>query len=115
MSVDEMEPQELSEGDDDYDLDKDITKSQADLNYMMAGGEVDEPPDQISLSRYQHLLNDQVHTKIMEVLKETQLKFKLADFQLISLHVLGSKRNLVLISPTGSGKMLGKYASYLFS
>ena len=99
--------QEVSDDECDYDLD--ITKDQADLNYKMAGSEVDEPTDQICVSRYQQLmLNDNVHQKIMAVLEETHINFELADFQLISLHVLGSQRNLVLVSPTGSGKMLGK-------
>ena len=85
-----------------------ITKNKADFNYKMAGTDVPEPPDEISVAKYQHLmLNDEVHQKIMEVLAETRLTFQLSDFQLISLHVLGNKKNLILISPTGSGKMLG--------
>ena len=72
--------------------------------------DVPEPPDEISTTKYQHLmLNDQVHLRIMEVLAETRITFPLSDFQLVSLHVLGNKLNLILISPTGSGKMLGKY------
>ena len=90
----------------------DISKAEADANYNMAGDEVEEQADQISLSRYQHLLSDKVHNAIMEVLEETKIKFRLADFQLVSLHVLGSQRNLVLISPTGSGKMLGNFQYY---
>jgi Lhr-like helicase len=53
------------------------------------------------------MLSDHVHQKIMEVLSETNITLKLADFQLVSLHVLGNQQNLVLVSPTGSGKMLG--------
>ena len=85
-----------------------ISKEKAGHNYEIAGTIVDEPPDDISLVNHEYLLNDAVHLLIMEVLEETKLNFKLADFQMLSLHVLGSKRNLVLISPTGSGKMLGK-------
>ena len=80
-----------------------ISKEKAGHNYEIAGTVVD-----ISLVNHEYLLNDAVHVIIMEVLEETKLNFKLADFQMLSLHVLGSKRNLVLISPTGSGKMLGK-------
>ena len=85
-----------------------IDKEKAEQNYSEAGTLVDEPNDEISLEKYQHLLCDPVHGKIMEVLHETKLPFNLSDFQLLSLHVLGSKRNLMLISPTGSGKMLGE-------
>ena len=85
-----------------------ISKEEADRNYDIAGTEVDEPNDEISLEHHPHLLNDDVHQLILEVLEDTKLSFKLADFQLLSLHVLGSCNNLVLISPTGSGKMLGE-------
>ena len=98
-----------SESEEETFQDLAISQAKADFNYMMAGGEVEEPPDDISIAKYQHLmLNDAVHMKIMEVLDDTKIKFKLSDFQLISLHVLGSKRNLILVSPTGSGKMMGK-------
>jgi superfamily II RNA helicase len=98
-----------SETEDEGVNDLAITQAKADYNYMMAGGDVEEPEDQISISKYQHLLlNDDVHQKIMQVLQETKILFKLSDFQMISLHILGSKRNLVLVSPTGSGKMLGE-------
>ena len=95
--------------DNECPFDLDITETEADYNYILAGTEVPEPPDEISVAKYHHLmLNDKVHQKIMEVLQETNITFKLSDFQLISLHVLGNKENLMLVSPTGSGKMLGK-------
>ena len=83
-----------------------ISKASADKNYYEAGQLVDEDTDQINLKLYRHLLSDSVHIKLMEVLEETKLPFQLADFQKLSLHVIGSKRNLILISPTGCGKML---------
>ena len=102
---------EDSDSDDDNEVVENsalmISKEDAELNYSLAGTLVDEPPDELSLDKFGHLLNDEVHSKIMEVLDETKVNFKLADFQMLSLHVVGSKKNLVLISPTGSGKMLG--------
>ena len=65
-----------------------------------------EDASQISLQKYGYLLRDEVHLIIKEVLEEKQLAFKLQDFQLLSLHCLGNKNNVVLVSPTGSGKML---------
>ena len=85
-----------------------ISKEKADRNYELAGTLVDEPEDEISISKYKHLLTDSVHHVIMQVLQETEIRFQLADFQMLSLHVLGSQKNLILLSPTGSGKMLGK-------
>ena len=82
-----------------------ISKERADYNYQLAGTIVDEPPDQISIDEHKHLLNDRVHHLILEVLEEAQITFKLADFQLLSLQLLGSKRSVILISPTGQDKI----------
>ena len=76
----------------------------AQKNYDMAGKEVTEDEDEISLAIYSHLLSDEVHHYILEVLNEVCLPYKLSDFQLLSLHVLGSGNNLLLVSPAGSGK-----------
>ena len=97
------------------DLPLGISEALADYNYEMAGSEVPEPTDEISVAKYQSLmLNDKVHQSIMEVLSETKISFQLAEFQLVSLHCLGNQKNLILVSPTGSGKMLGKYNIYVF-
>ena len=74
-------------------------------NYKVAGTVMEEEDDEISLANNDHLLSDQVHTALQEVLSELRLPFELSDFQKLSVHVLGSGQNLVLISPTGSGKM----------
>ena len=79
-----------------------ISKAEADKNLDMAGTLVDETKDQISAAKYETLLlNDQVHSMIMDVLQEAKIPFKLAEFQLISLHVIGNQKSLILISPTG--------------
>ena len=98
---------EVSDTEQDFQCGLFISKEEADKNYEIAGSLVDDPADEISLAHHSHLLNDDVHLLILEVLEETKIQFKLADFQMLSLHVLGSCNNLVLISPTGSGKMLG--------
>jgi hypothetical protein len=85
-----------------------ISKDDAEKNYELAGTLVDEPPDEISISMHEHLLNDPIHVLILEVMHETKIGYRLSDFQMLSLHVLGSQKNLILISPTGSGKMLGR-------
>ena len=83
-----------------------ITKAEAEVLYATAGTLVQEDEDQISLERYSHLLNDDVAVVIKKVLDENPLPFELAPFQLLALHALGSKQNVLLLSPTGSGKML---------
>ena len=92
----------------------DISNEKADKNYEVAGSVVNEPSDEISCLKYRHLmLNDKVHFALQETIHEVGLNFQLADFQLVSLHALGNKMNVILILPTGSGKMLGKIAVYI--
>ena len=81
-----------------------VTSLSAKKNYAMAGLEVPEEKDHITMADHLHLLSDKVHLCLQEVLEEVKLPYKLSDFQLISLHVLGSSKNLMLVSPTGSGK-----------
>ena len=106
---------------DDEDLDSDnsgeevdnhdlgISKEMSEYLYDKAGDLVEEDAEEISLTQHQHLLNDSVAQIISEVLYENPLPFKLQDFQLLTLHCIGSLRNVVLISPTGrSFKHYGK-------
>ena len=83
------------------------------INYDMVGQEVPEEKDKISLDLYPHLFVDVVHNAIQEVLSEVQLPYSLSDFQLLSLHVLGSGKSLLLVSPTGSGKTIVIYLGTL--
>ena len=71
-----------------------------------AGSLVEEPKEEITLERNIHLLCDKVHLHLLEVLFENPLNFELQDFQKVAIHVLGSGQNCILVSPTGSGKML---------
>ena len=102
-----------SDSEDEFVSGLEITQEEADKNYQLAGTLVDEPPDEITLTKHESLLSDTIHVLIMEVLEEANIVFKLADFQLLSLHVLGSKSHLILLSPTGSGKMLGRSSAIL--
>ena len=99
---------EYLDDDEEKSYGLDILQETADALYLEAGEEVDEPQDQITMFGHEYLLQDKMHLLIMEVLSDTQIPFSLAPFQMRSLHVLGNRKNLILISPTGSGKMLGK-------
>jgi superfamily II DNA helicase RecQ len=103
---------EMSSSDSDSDHDNPpadinlaITQSDAHKNYQEAGRLVPEEADQISLEKYGHLINPSNDHVLQEVLTDLALPYKLADFQTISIHTLLQKRDLVLVSPTGTGKM----------
>ena len=81
--------------------------------YEQAGELVEEEENQISLTRFSHLLNDEVAGILEKVLVENPLPFPLQDFQKIALHAIGSLKNVILVSPTGSGKMIVNYLAIL--
>ena len=94
-----------AETDDEEECEPDklaISKEMAKSLFDKAGELVEEDVGEISFVKYQHLLNDSVAMIIDEVLSENHLPFKLQDFQLLTLHCIGSLKNVILISPTGS-------------
>ena len=98
---------------DSNNIELGILKEKADLLYDGAGELVDEDPEEITIVKHEHLFCDKIHGIIKEVLSENQICFKLQDFQMLSLHCLGSLKNVVLICPTGCGKMLCSYLGTL--
>ena len=92
---DEISPEEISLS---------ISPSDAIKNYNEAGVFVPEEAEQINFETHGHLI-DHANDKILDsVLADVNLPYKLADFQTTSLHTIFQKKDLVLISPTGSGK-----------
>ena len=91
----------------------DFSKELADNLYEKAGTSMAEDPEDITIEKYYYLIQDSVHLIIQEVLSEKPLPFKLQDFQLLTLHCLGSLKNVVLVAPTGSGKMICSYYGIL--
>ena len=75
-----------------------ITEDKADWLFDEAGELTEEDPEQLTIQKYSHLLNDKVHMIIQEVLSENKIAFKLQDFQLLTLHCLGSLNNVILFS-----------------
>ena len=66
------------------------------------------------MEKYSHLLKDEINVFLNQVLDENPLPFILQDFQKLSIHALGRGYNVILISPTGSGKMVVVYLAILF-
>ena len=90
-----------------------ISKQLADELYEKAGTLIPEDAEQITIEKYNNLLKDSVHLIIQEVLTEHPLPFQFQDFQLLTLHCLGSLKNIILVSPTGTGKMICSYYGVL--
>lgn len=90
-----------------------ISSQLADDLYEKSGTLIPEDSDEITIEKYNYLLKDSVHLIIQEVLTECPLPFKLQDFQLVTLHCLGSLKNVVLLAPTGAGKMICAYYGIL--
>ena len=90
-----------------------FSKERAEELYDEAGKLVPEDADQITLQKNSHLLSDEVHLIIQEVLSENPVSFMLQDFQLLCLHCIGSLQNCILLAPTGMGKMVCAYLSIL--
>ena len=80
-----------------------------DSQYEKAGEIVEEEENQISIASNCHLLSDPVALILEAVLEEKPLGFVLQDFQKLCLHAIGCLKNVVLVSPTGTGKMIVAY------
>jgi len=82
-----------------------ISEELARSNYEAAGTLVDEEPERILLEEYKHLMDEEVDQVFSQVLAEGKVKYEPVDFQRISVNILAQQKTLILISPTGSGKM----------
>ena len=69
---------------------------------VKAGEVVEEEENQISIPKHEYLLNDKIGSILQAVLEENPLPYVLQDFQKLALHALGSLKNVILVSPTGS-------------
>ena len=98
----------VNESDDELSVDEDILgidKRLADFNYQSAGVEVMEDVDRISVEMYRHLMNTKIDSLLDTEVSNLKLPYKPSDFQRVSINALGQRMNVVLVSPTGSGKM----------
>ena len=82
-----------------------ITEAQASANYLEAGTEVDEEEDGINLAEHSDLIIPEIDEILDKIVLEKALPYKLSDFQRVAINTTCNLKNLVLVSPTGSGKM----------
>ena len=83
----------------------DITQEQADKNYNTAGREVEEEEEGIRIDEYEEEIDPDVNAKLDEIVARLKMSYLPTDFQRVSINALAQLKNVVLISPTGSGKM----------
>ena len=82
-----------------------ITQALADCNYDAAGIEVDEEADRISIEKHKNLICPEVDAILDEIVTELKMPYCPSEFQRVSVNALGQLKNVILVSPTGSGKM----------
>ena len=83
----------------------DISQEQADKNYEAAGREVNEEEERIRIGDYQNEIDPDVDSKLDEIVARLKMPYLPANFQRVAINALVQLKNVVLISPTGSGKM----------
>ena len=82
-----------------------ITQKLARSNYSEAGCRVEEQDEPIKLEDYVSMLDSMVVGQLEELLSTIGLPYSLVAFQRIAVVTLGMGRSVVLVVPTGSGKM----------
>jgi len=83
-----------------------ITKNKANENYVECGDIVEEDADSVRWDDYMSYYSEEVDSIIKETHRKKGESFSLRQSQLISLHVLGSQKNLFMIVGTGVGKTI---------
>ena len=74
-------------------------------NYLAAGEEVEEERETITVEDNKHHITAEVDSILNKIVQVLSLPYKLTDTQRVAVNILGGQKNLILVSPTGSGKM----------
>ena len=93
-------PADLIEDEEDYEGSSDdddstetlplgISESLAKSNLAAAGTLVDEAPEKITVAGNRELLSDEVQDLFEKILKEVNLPYEPAEFQRVSVNVIG--------------------------
>ena len=87
------------------ELDSMISETDAKVNYEEAGRLVPEEKDHISIDQHPEIMDSPLISQVLsKILGDLALPYNLSDFQKLALHTLLQKKDLIVISPTGSGK-----------
>ena len=82
-----------------------ISEDHARMNYLTAGKEVLEEADGISVAGNSDHIDPDINETLDRIVKELSLPYQPSDFQRVSVNSVCQLNHLILISPTGSGKM----------
>ena len=82
-----------------------ISEAEAMANYMAAGTEVEEEEDDITVAGNSGLISEEVEEILDSIVGELNLPYVPSDFQRVSINTVCTLKHLILVSPTGSGKM----------
>ena len=104
MDSDSDSEQELADLTTSEELDSIITEEDAKHNYEEAGRLVPEENDPISIAKHEEIMDASLLEVLDEVLHDLALPYEITDFQKLSINTLLQKKDLILLSPTGSGK-----------
>ena len=83
----------------------DITVAQAEANLSAAGTEVAEENDRISVAKHRSLVVNEIDDCLNDIVQKLAMPYSPTDFQRVSINALAQMKNVILVSPTGSGKM----------
>ena len=105
MDTDSESDQETADLNTAQEDDSMISLAAAKKNYEEAERLVPEERKHISKDQHSELMNSPLIAPVLlRVLEDLSLPYSLSDFQQRALHTLLQKKDLILISPTGSGK-----------
>ena len=105
-SSDEGPPEpEMMTDDAMEDLKLGISSELANANYDAAGIEVLEEAETIKVADHPELMDEKVDSILNDVVTMCEMGYEPTEFQRVAVNALGGLRNVVLVSPTGSGKM----------
>ena len=83
----------------------DISEKQAMANLKAAGTEVTEECDKISVEKHSELICPKVDAMLDDIVRKLSMPYAPSDFQRVAVNALAQKKNVILVSPTGSGKL----------